>query len=151
MAHSLHAILNPEKIERSLFYSTSPGELTAEDEGEGRSSSKVSCYCSDLEESSDEVNVVKNELSQLKVSFNAELSQWQLKVKAKEEQLRSANEYLETFSLERENDRLEITRLTQELCKERRLRDTGNSMMDDFRLQVTFDKVSALFFLKKES
>ena len=88
---------------------------------------------------------MKNELSQLKVSFNAELSQWQLKVKAKEEQLRSANEYLETFSLERENDRLEITRLTQELCKERRLRDTGNSMMDDFRLQVTFDKASVLF------
>ena len=96
----------------------------------------MSCYCSDLEESSEEVNVVKNELSQLRMSFNAELSQWQLKVKAKEEQLRSANEYLETFSLERENDRLEITKLTQELCKERRLRDTGNSMMDDFRDQV---------------
>ena len=105
-------------------------------EDEGGRTSKVSCYCSDLEESSDEVNVVKNELSQLRMSFNAELSQWQLKVKAKEEQLRSANEYLETFSLERENDRLEITKLTQELCKERRLRDTGNSMMDDFRDQV---------------
>ena len=115
------------------IYFCSSGE-PAEDEG--RSSSKVSCYCSDLEESSEEVNVVKNELSQLRMSFNAELSQWQLKVKAKEEQLRSANEYLETFSLERENDRLEITKLTQELCKERRLRDTGNSMMDDFRDQV---------------
>ena len=119
-----------------LHFHFSAAQVEDEDDvGTGRTS-KVSCYCSDLEEASDEVNVMKNELNQLKVSFNAELSQWQLKVKAKEDQLRSANEYLETFSAERENDRLEISRLTQELGKERRLRDTGNSMMDDFRLQV---------------
>ena len=133
------------KTNALIHFSASHGE--DEDGGGTGRTSKVSCYCSDLEEGSDEVNVMKNELNQLKVSFNAELSQWQLKVKAKEDQLRSANEYLETFSSERENDRLEISRLTQELSRERRLRDTGNSMMDDFRLQVTNFSIGFHLFL----
>ena len=72
----------------------------------------------------------------MRSSFKTESSELRLKIKAKDDQLRSANTYLETMSSERETDRLEIIELTQALTQERRKRDVEKRQMDDLKQQV---------------
>ena len=83
-----------------------------------------------------EIEVLNRELHQMKTSFSSENHDLSLKIRAKEEQLRSANEYLESVLSEREFDRREIQKLTQELTQERRKRDVDVTMIDELRHQV---------------
>ena len=81
---------------------------------------------------------MKTEIHQMKTSFTSETHEITLKIKAKEEQLRSANEYLEIISSEREIDRSEIQKLTQELTQERRKRQVDSAMISEMGQQVCY-------------
>ena len=69
-----------------------------------------------------------------------ELDQMRLKLKDRETQLKSANEFLETVTnervREREDDRLEILKLTQELKEERRSRNLEKAVIEELYEQV---------------
>ena len=69
-----------------------------------------------------------------------ELDQMRLKLKDRETQLKSANEFLETVTnervREREDDRLEILKLTQELKEERRSRNLEKAVIEELHEQV---------------
>ena len=106
---------------------------TCSDQNIHQDTTNLSCF--GIEES-DEIYNLKNECQRLQKSFSFEMSDIGMKLKAKDEQLRSANEYLETLTCERENDRAEICRLTTDLNRERRSREKERPKMDELRQQV---------------
>ena len=69
-------------------------------------------------------------------------------IQAKDDQLRSANNYLETMSCERETDRLEIIELTQTLSQERRKRDVEKQLIDELKQQVSINVISVQWNFK---
>lgn len=87
-------------------------------------------------EHEEEIYKLQVQLEQMKQSFKKESSDLHLKIKAKDEQLRSANDYLELLTAERETDRNEIETLTRNLAQERKWRDNEIKAKDDLRLQV---------------
>lgn len=103
---------------------------------------KVSCTISQEDSKDWEIHNLKSQLDQLQSSFNEESCEMKLKFKAKEDQLRSANDYLETLSSEREFDRAEILKLSQDLSQERKWRDTDKSIIDDLKNQVIYFKAT---------
>ncbi len=103
---------------------------------EAKSNTISKCYISQEEFKEEEIYNLKIELDQMRTSFKKESHDLMMQIKAKDEQLRSANDYLETLSLERESDRVEITRLSQTLAQERKGRDCDKMEMNDLRDQV---------------
>lgn len=89
-----------------------------------------------VNENEEEIYKLQVQLEQMKQSFKKESSDLNLKIKAKDEQLRSANEYLEVLTAERESDRGEIETLTRHLAQERKWKDKEMKAIDDLRLQV---------------
>ena len=65
-----------------------------------------------------------------------ELKRIRLKLKDKETQLKSANEFVDTLTNDREDDRLELLKLTQELKEERRSRDYEKALIQELKEQV---------------
>ena len=69
-----------------------------------------------------------------------ELDQMRLKLKDRETQLKSANEFLESLTNERvherEDDQLKISKLTQELKEERRSRNLEKAVIEELHEQV---------------
>ena len=68
--------------------------------------------------------------------IHIELKRIRLKLKDKETQLKSANEFVETLTNDREDDRLELLKLTQELKEERRSRDLEKALIQELKEQV---------------
>ena len=72
-----------------------------------------------------------------------ELDQMRLKLKDRETQLKSANEFLESLTHERvherEDDQLKISKLTQELKEERRSRNLEKAVIEELYEQVRKD------------
>ena len=69
-----------------------------------------------------------------------ELDQMRLKLKDRETQLKSANEFLESLTSERvherEYDQVKISKLTQELKEERRSRNLEKAVIEELHEQV---------------
>ena len=81
-----------------------------------------------------------------------ELDQMRLKLKDRETQLKSANEFLESLTSERvherEYDQLKISKLTQELKEERRSRNLEKAVIEELHEQVR--RLIILYLLLRE-
>ena len=81
-----------------------------------------------------------------------ELDQMRLKLKDRETQLKSANEFLESLTHERvherEDDQLKISKLTQELKEERRSRNLEKAVIEELHEQVR--RLIILYLLLRE-
>jgi hypothetical protein len=108
-------------------------EIETDEEEEGYKSQASPCIADMLD---DNIFQLKEEMKLMDIQFKVEYKQLEQKVKAREDQLRSANEFLDSQNVEREADRLEVLQMTQELSRERRSKDKEKALIKDLRQQV---------------